>query len=450
MIGTRMPRTKSGRIQQPLNDWHFMARGRAYLLSAMLIAINLLGGLFLWKIIECSGDRLKFSIILAAFVTVLVGTPHITFLCLGWFTRYREFQNSLKDKALSAYLQRYWSQRLIQGLVDQHALTDPVEAGEAPDSKWRTASDERPALCDRLFARIYHEQYGLSPFVPPLFILITVAYAAASLIGCNYHLTACDITGLTTCVYGITQQVLIGSFGGALMFVVSDSVLSIRRKSLNVSDVYWYSLRIVIAIPVALAVNSMSGTDGAHAATVFALGTFPVDALLKIIRRFGFPQLTDADKEDSSPDRLLSLNGITLPIVAVFEAEGVNSVEQVAAADPVLLSIRTGFPFRFTLRLGSQAIVRRHFGENASLLLPIGLADVVPIYLLMKAADGATSDNLPKIDKPDDVIKDAANRLFPNDTPEQREAVVRMKFRQIAAEEYTVMLARITPLDPSL
>jgi hypothetical protein len=28
--------------------------------------------------------------------------------------------------------------------------------------------------------------------------------------------------------------------------------------------------------------------------------------------------------------------------------------------------------------------------------------------------------------------------------------VIDMKFRQIAAEEYTLMLARITPLDPSL
>ncbi len=139
-----------------------------------------------------------------------------------------------------------------------------------------------------------------------------------------------------------------------------------------------------------------------------------------------------------------------MPIVSVFEAEGINSVEQVAVADPVRLSIRTGFPFRFTLRLCSQAIVRRHFGRDASVLLPIGLADVVPIYLLVKAADGMASDKLPKIENPGAVIAEAATRLFPGTDPGQREAVARMKFRQIAAEEYTVMLARITPLDPAL
>lgn len=157
----------------------------------------------------------------------------------------------------------------------------------------------------------------------------------------------------------------------------------------------------------------------------------------------------DREKENA-PDRLLSLSGVTLPIVSVLEAEGINSVEQVAAADPVLLSIRTGFPFRFTLRLCSQAIVRRYFGSNASVLLPIGLADVVPIDLLMKATDGIASDNLPKIENPNAVIAEAAGRLFPDTDPGQREAVARMKFRQIAAEEYTVMLTRITPLDPAL
>jgi hypothetical protein len=267
------------------------------------------------------------------------------------------------------------------------------------------------------------------------------------LLACNYDFDQSDIRTFSTHVYGISQQVLVASFGGALMFVVSDSVLSIRRKSLNVSDVYWYALRIVLAIPIAVVAG---GTDSARAATVFALGTFPVDALLKIVRRFGFPQLTQDDKDENNPDKLLSLSGVTLPIVAIFDAEGVNSVEQVAAADPVVLSIRTGFPFRFTLRLCSQAIVRRHFGPDASKLIPIGLADVVPIYILMKAEDGKSSNLLPKVDTSDKVIEDAAIRLFPDDDPGQRVAVVKMKFRQIAAEEFTVMLARITPLDPSL
>jgi hypothetical protein len=436
-----------GRIAQPLNEAHLRALARAFLLSGVVVAVNVLGALFLLKLTGRPLAQIELAITLAAFVTVLVGAPLIAFLCLGWYARYREFENSLKGKALSAYLQRYWSKRLIQALVDDRMIPNVGDGLSPTDEKWRDTADVQLELCDRLFARIYHEQYGLPAFVPPFVILLCVAYAAAALIGCNYDFGQGDIAGEKTGVYGITQQVLLASFGGAFMFVVSDSVLSIRRRALNVSDVYWYALRLFLATPIAMVAG---GSDGTSAALVFALGTFPVDALLKIVRRFGFPQITDFEKQENPPDKLLSLTGVTIPIVSVFEAEGINSVEQVAAADPVILSIRTGFPFRFTLRLCSQAIVRRHFGESASALIPIGLADVVPIWLLMKAVDGATSPNMPKVDDCEDVIEGAANRLLPNDPPEQRVAVVKMKFRQIAAEEFTVMLARITPLDPSL
>jgi hypothetical protein len=427
---------------------HLSATARALLLSAVLAGINIAGGFYLCKVIDRPAAQLTTAVTLAAFVTVLVGTPLIAFLCLGWYTRFREFENSLKGQALSAYLQRYWSKRLIQALVDGHAIAEPPHDVPLPDGKWREAAETRADLCDRLFARIYHEQYGLPAFITPFVVVLCVAYAAAALVGCNYDITQTDIASAKTAIYGITQQVLLASFGGALMFVVSDSVLSIRRRALNVSDVYWYALRLFLAIPVALVVG---GTDGSRTAVVFALGTFPVDALLKIIRRIGFPQITNFDKQQNSPDKLLTLDGVTLPVVSVFEAEGINSIEQVADGDPLILSIRTGFTFRFTLRLCSQAIVRRHFGENASLLIPIGLADVVPVYLLMKAVDGATLTTLPKVEDSDKVIAKAASLLFPSDTDAPRAAaVVKMKFRQIAAEEFTVMLARITPLDPSL
>ncbi|CBJ35533.1 hypothetical protein [Ralstonia solanacearum] len=109
-------------------------------------------------------------------------------------------------------------------------------------------------------------------------------------------------------------------------------VVRCGQEPLELAVILSAMITVMIGAPF---VNSMDGTDGAHAAAVFALGAFPVDALLKIIRRLGFPQFTDFEKKER---RLLSLNGVTLPIVSVFEAEGINSVEQVAAADPVLLA----------------------------------------------------------------------------------------------------------------
>ncbi len=433
-------------------EWHLRPRGRALLLVTTLWVINVAGGLFMEKVAGVTGDTLRFVVVLAAFTTVLAGAPLIMFLSLGWFTRYREFQNSLKGGALAAYLQRFWSSSLIHSLEDEKILTDENKA------KWRAFSDNNAKLCDRLFARIYHEQYGLVPFVVPFIILVAVVYASAALVACHDAAQNCPNSFQMACAYGLEKTSLVSSMAGAFMFVVSDSVLSIRRKSLNISDVYWYCLRLFLAIPLALVVTHSAGDDGAHIAILFALGTLPVDALMKVVRRMGFPQFTEDDKNGSS-DKLVVLEGVTLPVVATLEAEGINSIEQVAAADPVLLSIRTGFPFRFTLRLGSQAIVRRHLGENAAQLLPIGLADVVPIFLLMQALeipvpDGGAPDQtggpFPRIDNPELVVQNAAGRLFPGVETSQSQAVTRMKFGQIAAEEYTVMLARITPPDTGL
>ncbi|MGF6545828.1 hypothetical protein [Paraburkholderia youngii] len=446
-----LPTSSTARKPTPLVERHLTGSSRAVMLSTGLIGINVGGAAFMHYVVNATGASLRLVVSLGALTTVISGTPLIVFLSLVWFTRYREFQNSLKGSALSAYLQRFWSQRLIYALEDGGALQASPPAPRPAAAQWQRMADERLDICERLFARIYHEQYGLAPFVPPVFILHVVVYAAAGLVGTSFFDgRPCAASETAGCIYGISQRVLMASFAGSFMFVVSDSVLSIRRKSLNVADVYWYALRIFLAIPLALIINNVTQSDGARAAMAFALGTFPVDALLKLVRRFGFPQITETEKKDNAPDKLLTLEGVTLPIVATFEAEGLNSVEQVAAVDPVLLSIRTGMPFRYMLRLGSQAIVRRHFGDAATKLIPIGLADVVPVYLLVKALDSTASNDPPCVARPDIVLKDAAQRLFPDIVDEQRMAVIDMKFRQIAAEEYTLMLARITPLDPSL
>jgi hypothetical protein len=56
-------------------------------------------------------------------------------------------------------------------------------------------------------------------------------------------------------------------------------VLSIRRKSPNVAEGYWYALGIMLAIPLSLVIG---GTDALRTAGVFALGILPLDALMKV------------------------------------------------------------------------------------------------------------------------------------------------------------------------
>jgi hypothetical protein len=435
--------------------------------------------------------------LLAALATALAASPFVTFLTIGWYVRYREFENSLKCAALSAYLQRFWSKWLIDALngmlpdtaeeppeagapplvsamapewnaLPPEAVTPPPEAvtpqqeattppPEAGAMDWRGEADKSHVLCDRLFAHIYHQQYGIVPFVPPYCILVAMVYAASAIVGWVYMCTSCGNAPADTCIFGLSVSGILAALGGAFLFVASDSVLAVRRRALNVSDIYWYSLRLLLAIPFALLAGALSSASQWATVLTFVIATLPLGEIVKQVRRMAAKNITALEIDNDPPDQLLNLSGVTKSVSQTLQVEGVDSIEQVAATDPVTLSIRTGFPFRFTLRLGSQAIVRRHLGDAAATLLPIGLGDVVPIYLLVQAMDSTVpppfalpAGAVPLPQETELVIQNAAARLFPNDDSKQREAVTKMKFRQIAAEEYTLMLAKITPLDPAL
>ncbi|CAB3751997.1 hypothetical protein BPA30113_02162 [Burkholderia paludis] len=389
---------------------------------------------------------------------MLVGAPLIAFLCLGWYARYDEFRNSLKNDALDAYLKRFWSKSLLKTIRYAEQQGGPVFTSDTERLSQFPA--HWPTLGDRLFANIYHDQYGLWVFVPPFLILLVVTYAITAVAAWLCTVGACASGGTATCIFGLGTSMIVSAIAGALMFVVSDSVLNIRRRALNASDVYWYSLRLFLAMPLAVvAAGAATSNDSTHVLGAFALTTMPVEAIIKAIRRVAAFNLNQSEKVDSVPDELIQLNGVTKYVTASLHAEGITSIEQMATADPVTLSIRTGFPFRFMLRLGSQAIVRRHFGSDASKLLPIGLADVVPIYLLIRMLDGNLPPGFPAnaltTNDLEKIVEAAAKCLFSDapagpDTTTHAPLIVKMKFRQIAAEEYTTMLARITPLDPAL
>ncbi|AYZ62246.1 hypothetical protein EGY31_02585 [Burkholderia multivorans] len=462
--------------RNPVRMSHWTARCRAYLLSGYLIFVNVAGIAIatlatnrpihessFWKGF-CAIQWPWTVILVSGIATVLAGAPLIAFLCLGWYARYDEFQNSLKNDALDNYLKRFWSKWLLQTIQFAEHHGGPMLDSDA--KRLDTFSEHWPTLGDRLFANIYHEQYGLRAFVPPFLILLVVTYAITAIATWLCTKSACASSNTATCVFGLSCPLIVSVVAGAMMYVVSDAVLGIRRRALNVSDVHWYSLRLFLAIPLALvAANAPASGSTPHVVIAFTLAILPVDEIIKVIRRIGALNLTQFEAKQDAPDELLNLNGVTKSVTASLHAEGITSIEQMAAADPVTLSIRTGFPFRFTLRLGSQAIVRRHFGPKASNLLPIGLADVVPIYLLVLVLDGKSQSGkqpipppnvpakTPRLDDPDKVVSAAAALLFANAKADpalpqdQAEAVVKMKFRQIAAEEYTLMLAQITPLE---
>lgn len=399
------------------------------------------------------------AFVLAAVTTTLVAAPFVIYLTHGWFARYEEFRNSLKDGALFAYLRRFWSARLLEAVWDRRKLEwskttyspdDPepenpeVELFLNRPHGWNDMKYECIHVVSNVFETIYHEQFGLGAYMPPFALLVVITYIDTVAVVFTNH---CGVNGNGCVNYFLDAPAsqIIAALSGAYLFSVSDAVMNIRRRSLNTSDVYWYALRAFLAVPIGYFFSKTFKLGNSSNTWVeflaFSIMILPIDVLMKQIRRSAYVFFSSDQKEEAG-DQLLTLSGVTSPIVAQFLSEGVYSVEQVATTDPVLLSIRTGLPFRFILRIASLAIVRRHLGDAAQYLAPIGYADAVSIYELHEL----------RSERPDEfkaVCEQIRTILSNHAGYDLMGSTVVSKLTAIAGEEYTKLIAKICPLHAS-
>lgn len=310
---------------------------------------------------QCPTSSMLSIALLTLISTSLVAAPLIRFLHGGWHTRYEEFRNKLTNYSLEKYLIQYWEKKAL----DERAITKV-------EGKYQVDHEKANAVFDQ----IYSQHYGKNAFRMPNLLLISVVFIDAAIVG----LAAADIVKLPSM---FDLQTSIAAISGAFMFVVSDLVLLVRRRSLNVTDVYWYVLRMMLAEPIAMTVGSGGGLTYAMA---FSICFLPVDVLVKQIRRVSTKSFGITEKEQDS-DVILNLQGVTVATASILQAEGVNSIDELIGMDPVLLSIRTGMPFKFVLNLLSQAIVRRHLGASAENLSVLDLDSCEQISSFVERLD---------------------------------------------------------------
>jgi hypothetical protein len=173
----------------------------------------------------------------------------------------------------------------------------------------------------------------------------------------------------------------------------------------------------------------------------FGLGTLPMDQLIKALRRLTTEKLNLTVAEEES-DQLIRLEGVTTGrIASMLIAEGIDFIEQVITVDPVLLSIRTGLPFKFILHLGSQAIVRRHLGVSAEKLIVLGLSDALSIAALVDNLDDSNevAQNRAKavLAVATSLIKSPMENQSATITDDYSAECLEYNFRQISSGNYT-------------
>jgi hypothetical protein len=369
--------------------------------------------------------------------TCLAAAPCIRFLAAGWECRLDEFRNRIRDGAVHNYLGQFWERRLDE---------NPAARNDS-------------AAAEALFAALYVEYNGRRAFAAPVLLLLATIFVSAMLVVQTGVDTCFDHRCLPTSI--ASQASTPGVFAplgditlplasaaavaGAFLFVVSDAILRARRCTMNVSDVYWYSLRMLIAIPMGLAFTQIAAAPVAGL-VAFGLGAFPIDALTKLLRRLTNKSI-GSNEEAQDPDVLIELDGVTVPVAAALAAEGIEAIDELVGADPVLLSLRTGIPFASILRFASQAVVRIHLGDRAGQLVQVGLGNAYLINDLIEELDLRRGQNhaSPALQAAEQRLADAVAVLKkdPNAAVPSM-ASVEATFRTISTHGYTKFLLSVT------
>jgi hypothetical protein len=252
-------------------------------------------------------------------------------LCFGWQARKGQIVSRLPDESISFY-----------------------RATFCPKSNFSNSAG---------FAKEYDLRYGRKLFCFPvgLFAATLIFLACLAVSWVFLHGWSGENDG--------TARIAIFSLAGAYVWITYDLIIRARQNDIRPSNVNRATLRLLISLPFGLAISSVptaSWVAPGMSALAFFVGAFPTNTILKIMRRtarFGRLKL-DASSTGNNVQQLLKIDGITVPIAERFIDEGVITNLQLAYADPVALTIKTGMDFSFILLCCAQALVRTYFNDD--------------------------------------------------------------------------------------
>jgi hypothetical protein len=239
------------------------------------------------------------------------------------------------------------------------------------------------------FQAQFQDNFGLRVFVVPTILLTAVGgialfFAYAGGIGLATELL--DKRNPPVHPLGLTLDLVsVAALFGAYTWVTSDVIVRNHQWRLHPSDLAWYALRFVIAIPLgqALALTvggdvtaAMAGVGGAKAGAfvAFVASMFSLDAITRTLATAATRlnmKLGSSDEERD--DLIVKLAGVDEEKALALRMEGVSTIAQLMVVDPIRVSIRTGLSFGYILRLVDAALLWDFVGDKVKALRPLGL-----------------------------------------------------------------------------
>jgi hypothetical protein len=265
----------------------------------------------------------------------------------------------------------------------------------------RDATDEKPATGKALkdaFQALFAADFGTKTFVIPAAILLATGTAVLFMGyagGLGYAVALGDPAQIVPVQpFGIKLELIsIAAIFGAYTWVASDVIVRAHQWTLHPSDLAWYALRLIVAVPLgyalALAVGANPAATGATvpagigAFAAFVGSMFSLDAITKALgtaaTRFGMPMNSSPEERD---DLIIKLAGVDASTAQALSTEGLTTIGQLVTVDPIRVSIRTGLSFEYILNLVNAALLWVFVGNTLKTLGPLGLRGASDVLAL--------------------------------------------------------------------
>ncbi|HEY4174394.1 MAG TPA: hypothetical protein VGM42_15290, partial [Rhodopila sp.] len=292
---------------------------------------------------------------------------------------------------------------------------------------------------DEQFQALFATDFGVKTYIIPTIILLatgTVVLFMGYAGGLGYAIALGDPAQIVPVQpFGIKLELIsIAAIFGAYTWVASDVIVRAHQWTLHPSDLAWYALRLIVAVPLgyalALAVGANPAATGATvpagigAFAAFVGSMFSLDAITKALgtaaTRFGLPMNSSPEERD---DLIIKLAGVDDSKAQALATEGLSTIGQLVTADPIRVSIRTGLSFEYVLNLINSALLWVFVGNALKLLAPLGLrgasdvlalddawvrADAAALAVLRQADGDFTAARAASAAAPADAVRTAA------------------------------------------
>lgn len=266
---------------------------------------------------------------------------------------------------IAAYFREFSS-----GKADALAAAD-VWFNFSPNASGREAA---AAALAKEFDTFLKESFGLSVYALPSILFAIVAFIVLFLgyAGGLGYAESLTIGSWSVRPLGLSLDLVsIAAIFGAFTWIASDAIVRNHQWTFHPSDLSWYTLRLIIAVPLGQTIAVLNPSSGPFLAFVISMFSFErISAILGSLaaKTGAVPSISPAERDDI----ILVLPGVDEDKARTLALEGVSTILQLIAIDPIRTSIRTGLPFEFVVSLIDAAILWNAFGTDLPTLRPFG------------------------------------------------------------------------------